>query len=47
MDDKSIVVVQLLGHQFVLLRPLVLSVVSKASSESDLGVVMDVTSNLN
>ena len=47
VDDKSVVVVQLLCHQFVLLRPLVLSVVSKTSSKSDLGVVVDVTSNLS
>ena len=47
VDDEGVVVVQLLGHQFVLLRPLVLSVVSKTSRESDLGVVVDVASNLN
>ena len=47
VDDEGVVVVQLLGHQFVLLRPLVLSVVSKTPSESDLGIVMDVASNLN
>ena len=47
MDDEGVVVVQLLGHQLVLLGPLVLSVVSKTSCESDLGVVVDVASNLN
>ena len=47
MDDEGVIVVQLLGYQFVLLGPLVLSIVIKASSEPDLGVVMDVAPDLN
>ena len=46
VDDEGVVVVQLLGHQFILLGSLVLSVVIEAARESDLRVVMDVTSNL-
>ena len=44
--DEGVVVVELLGHQLVLLGSLVLSVVIKAASKPDLGVVMDVASNL-
>ena len=44
--DEGVVVVELLGHQLVLLGSLVLSVVIKAASKPDLGVVMDVASDL-
>ena len=47
MDDEGVVVVQLLGHQLVLLSSLVLGIVIEAPGESDLGVVVDVTANLD
>ena len=46
MYDEGVVVVELLGHQLVLLGSLVLSVVIKAASKPDLGVVMGVASDL-
>ena len=46
MYDEGVVVVELLGHQLVLLGSLVLSVVIKAASKPDLGVVMDVAPDL-
>ena len=47
VDDEGVVVVQLLGHQLVLLSSLVLGVVIEAPGESDLCVVVDVTANLD
>ena len=46
MNDERIIEVQVLGSQFILLSSLVLNVMIKGSSEPNLSIIMDVTSNL-